>query len=103
MTNHAAHISLDVAGRLATVGGALHLGIERAAANARIRREQAVDSVSELALRLQEAREDQAAALDRAAAAEAALLAARREIAQLREAVRREQAFSAELRSIVGV
>lgn len=109
MTNYAAHISLDVAGRLATVGSAMHLGVQIAAANARVRREAAVDSVSELAIRLREARRDQRAAETRALAAEALAIAAERalaraaaEAAALREALSVEREFSAGLREILG-
>lgn len=101
--SHAAHVGFEVAGRLAQVGGALHVGIERAAANARIRREAAVDSVQELAARLQESRGAQRAAERRAASAEAELAGALSEIRTLRDALRREKSLSDGLREICGV
>ncbi|MGU3282461.1 hypothetical protein [Methylobacterium mesophilicum] len=107
--SHALHIGLEVSGRLAQAGGAIHLGLQQAAAVRRVERAAAVDSVSELACRLREARREQDAAEARAASAEArlvlmerALTRAATEAAALREALSVEREFSAGLREIIG-
>ncbi len=64
-------IGFDASSKIAFGGLALAGAVDRMAASAQARRAHAVDSVSELALRLQEARRDQGAAERRAAAAEA--------------------------------
>lgn len=109
MSHHVAHVSADVAGGLARVGMGIHVGLERAKAARRAERDAAVDSVSRLAYRLQDAREDQAEAEARAEAAEARLVVAERMLAQvaaeaarLREALSVEREFSRGLRDIIG-
>ncbi len=96
-------------GRLASIGSAIHLGVQLAAAERRARRDEAVDSVTRLAYRLQDARADQREAEVRAVAAEArievverALARAVAEAAALREALSVEREFSAGLRDIIG-
>lgn len=103
------HVIGDVSGKLG-LGLALgHFAIQDTLDGIRIRREEAVDSVTELALRLQEARRDQRAAEARAVAVEARAVAAERalaraaaEAAALREALSVEREFSAGLREILG-
>lgn len=96
-------IGLKATGSLARAGVGLHLGIERAFEQARVRRERAIDSVSELALRLREARRDQRAAEVRAARAEAQLVDAMSELRLLREALVHERRVSGTLKQICGV
>jgi hypothetical protein len=98
-----AQVGVEVASNLARGGMALHVGIQRAFDDARVRRERAVDSVQELALRLQEARRDQRAAERRAAAAAQDLGGALAELRQLREALRQERRLTAGLREAIGV
>jgi hypothetical protein len=109
MNRVAAEVMLDCGGKLASIGSAIHLGVQIAAAERRVRRDEAVDSVSRLAYRLQDAREDQREAEVRALAAEArvavverALARAMAENAALREALSVEREFSAGLRDIIG-
>lgn len=105
----AGQVGIEVAGNLARGGVAVHLGIQQAFDDARVRRARAVDSVQELSLRLQEARRDQRAAEARAASAESRLVLMERalnrasaEAAALREALSVEREFSAGLREIIG-
>lgn len=95
-------ISMDVARNVGMVGIALVAGIDRASRNANVRRAQAVDSVSELAIRLQEARRAQAAAERRAQAAEARAAALQVELRRMESALREERALSTELRALIG-
>lgn len=96
-------ISTDVARNVGMVGLAFMAGVDRAVHNSAVRRAQAVDSVSELAVRLQEARRAQAAAERRAQAAEARATALHVELRRLEGALREERALSMELRSLLGV
>ncbi|MGN8096435.1 hypothetical protein [Methylobacterium sp. 22177] len=105
----AAEVMMDCGGRLASIGSAIHLGVQIAAAERRARRDEAVDSVTRLAYRLQDARADQRESEIRAVAAEArievverALARAVAEAAALREALSVEREFSAGLRDIIG-
>jgi len=105
----AGEVGFEVAGGLGRAGAALHLGIEQAFENARVRRAQAADSVSSLGYRLRDARQAQRAAEARAAAAETRLAVVERALsravsdaAALREALSIEREFSAGLREILG-
>lgn len=109
MNSIAAEVMLDCGGKLASIGSAINLGIQIAAAERRARRDEAVDSVTRLAYRLQDAREDQAEAEERAAAAEARLaameMALSRSMAEadlLREALAAEMELTQGLRDIIG-
>ncbi|MGU3665631.1 hypothetical protein ACLBX9_15740 [Methylobacterium sp. A49B] len=109
MNRIAAEVSLDVAGKFASIGSAIHLGLAIAKAESRARRDEAVDSVTRLAYRLQDAREDQADAEERAAAAEARLaameMALARSVAEadvLRQALAAEMELTQGLREIIG-
>jgi DNA anti-recombination protein RmuC len=93
------HLAADVASKGLMFGLAFHRGIDRAFANAAVRREQAAHSVDELALRLQEAREDEAAALEAAAAMAAELAQARAEAARLRAQLTAERQQRAHLQA----
>ena len=95
--------AIEVTGTMARVGSSIGLGIAIAKAEHRIRREQAVDSVTELAIRLQEARQAQRGALRRAAQAEARRGAAQAEIAALRQALAQERHMTAALREALGI
>ncbi|SFM16075.1 hypothetical protein [Methylobacterium pseudosasicola] len=101
--NRGTEATLHVAGTLASVGSSIGLGMQIASAKARGRREQAVDSVSELAIRLQEARQAQRAALHRAAQAEARLAASQAELMALRHALAQERQLTAALRDVCGI
>lgn len=109
-TNHVmAEVSLDVGGKLASIGSAIHLGLQNAKAIRRAERDAAVDSVTRLAYRLQDARADQGEAEERAAAAEVRLAAVEMMLAQsvaeadmLREALAAEMELTAGLRDIIG-
>ncbi len=96
-------ISTDVARNVGMIGLALMSGVDRAVHNHAVRRAQAVDSVSELAVRLQEARRAQAAAERRAQASEARASALQVELRRMENALREERALSSELRSLIGV
>lgn len=105
----AGQVGFEVAGNLARSGLLVHSAIQGTFDGIRVARERAVDSVQELALRLQEARRDQRAAERRAASAEdrlalmeRALARASAEAAALREALSVEREFSAGLREIIG-
>ncbi|MFC6790651.1 hypothetical protein ACFQE0_14145 [Methylobacterium komagatae] len=109
MNRIAAEVSLDVVGKFTSIGSAINLGIQIAKAESRARRDEAVDSVTRLAYRLQDARDDQADAEERAAAAEARLAAVEMALARsvaeadvLREALRAEMDLTAGLRQIIG-
>lgn len=93
------HLALDVASKGLMFGAAINRGIDQAFANAAIRRAQAANSVDELALRLQEAREDEAAALQAASAMAAELAEARAETARLRQILTAERATRAQLQA----
>ncbi|MGU3286072.1 hypothetical protein [Methylobacterium mesophilicum] len=99
----AGQVGFEVGGNLARGGALVHMAVQNAFDDIRIRRERAVDSVTELALRLQEARRDQRAAERRAAAAEARIAADAAEIRQLREALRQARALTRGLREAIGV
>lgn len=105
----AAEVTIDVAGKFASIGSAINLGLQIAKAERRARRDEAVDSVTRLAYRLQDARADQGEAEERAAAAEARLAAIEimlaRSVAEadvLREALAAEMELTAGLREIIG-
>ncbi|WP_144439957.1 hypothetical protein [Methylobacterium sp. AMS5] len=93
------HLALDVASKGLMFGAAINRGIDQAFANAAIRRAQAAHSVDELALRLQVAREDEAAALEAAAAMQTELAASRAEAARLRQMLTAERATRAQLQA----
>ncbi len=96
-------VSMDVARNVGMVGLAFMAGVDRAVHNHAVRRAQAVDSVSDLAYRLQEARRAQSAAERRAQAAEARAAALQVELRRLEGALREERALSTELRALIGV
>ena len=103
------HVTADVTGKLGMGLMAAHFAISDTLEGVRIQRAQAADSVSELAVRLQEARHDQRAAEVRAAAAEARAAVLERALARLsaeatglRDALVVEREFSAGLREILG-
>ncbi|WP_287031875.1 hypothetical protein [Methylobacterium sp. CG08_land_8_20_14_0_20_71_15] len=85
-----------------TGGLLLATAIDSVAASAQARRAQAVDSVSELAVRLQEARRDQGAAERRAAAAEARASALQVELLRMQRAWIEERALTDDLRALIG-
>lgn len=95
-------VSMDVASKVGMLGFALASGVDRAVHNAGVRRAQAVDSVSELAIRLQEARRAQAAAERRAQAAEARAAALQVELRRMEAALREERSLTDELRALIG-
>ena len=66
----AGEFGFEAAGRLAQGGALVHMAVQNVFDDIRARREDAVDSVSHLAARLQGARRAEAAAERRAAAAE---------------------------------
>lgn len=103
------HVIGDVSSKLGMGLLGAHIAIQDTFDGIRARRAEAADSVSELALRLQEARWDQRAAEQRAVAAEAraavlerALQRLSAEATGLREALSIEKEFSAGLREIIG-
>lgn len=103
------HVTADVAGKLGLGLLAADMAVNDFFDGIRARRAEAADSVSELAIRLQEARHDQRAAEQRAVAAEAraavlerALRRMSAETAGLRDALAVEREFSAGLREIIG-
>ena len=96
-------IGFDASSKIVFGGLALAGAVDRMAASAQARRAVAVDSVSELALRLQEARRDQGAAERRAAAAEARAAALQVELMRLQGALSEERALTNDLRALLGV
>ena len=103
------HVTADVTSNVGLGLVAAHCAIRDTLDGVRIRRAEAADSVSELAIRLREARRDQHAAQSRAVAAEARLAAmevafarSAAEASALREALAVEREFSAGLRQILG-
>ena len=83
MSHHAAYLALDAGSR---VGQGLALGrmaVSTFGQEIRSQRRAAANSVAELAIRLEEARQDEDAALHRAAVAEQAAAQARRAAANL--------------------
>lgn len=101
--SHTAHLSIEAGSRVVQGLALSHMAVDTFFSEISQKRARAANDVHELALRLQEARRDQHAAMHRAAAAERTVAEATVEIAQLRAALRREQAFSGELRAILGV
>ena len=109
MSSITAHVIGDVSGKLGMGFVGAHIAIRDTLDGIRIQRAEAADSVSELAVRLQEARRDQCAAVARAVAADAraavlerALQRLSAEATGLREALSIEKEFSAGLREIIG-
>jgi len=109
MSRIATEVSLDVAGKFASIGSTIQLGLAIAKVERRARRDAEVDSVTRLAYRLDDARADQAEAEERAAAAEARLaameMALSRSVAEadvLRHALAAEMELTAGLRDIIG-
>lgn len=103
------HVTADVTSNLGMGLFAAHSALQGTFDGIRARRAEAADSVSELAIRLQEARHDQRAAEQRAVTAEAraavlerALQRMSAETAGLRDALSVEREFSAGLREILG-
>lgn len=101
--SHMTALSMEAGSQVARGLALGVIAVDRFGAEIRRERRAAASSVQELAIRLQEARADQAHAQRRAAAAERTVAEAAREIAELRAALRREQAHSATLREILGV
>ncbi|TXM97509.1 hypothetical protein FV242_31400 [Methylobacterium sp. WL64] len=103
------HVTADVTSNVGLGLVAAHIAIRDTLDGVRIRRAEAADSVSELVIRLREARNDQHAAEQRAVAAEAraavlarALQRMSAEAAGLRDALNVEREFAAGLREIIG-
>lgn len=103
MSHHTAALSLEAGGAVVQGLALSSMAVDRFFGELDRKREAGVSSVEKLALRLQAARRDQAAATRRAAAAEAALADARVEIEMLARALRNEQALCKGLREICGV
>lgn len=101
--SHFSHISMEASGRVAQGMALGVMAVDTFGREIRRERARAASDVTELALRLQEARRDQHVAMRRAAALERTLADSTVEIAQLRAELRRERAFSGELRDILGV
>ncbi|MCJ2136865.1 hypothetical protein MKK69_22905 [Methylobacterium sp. J-026] len=99
----ASEVGFEVGGNLARGGLLMHSAIQGTLDGIRVRRERAVDSVQELAIRLQEARGAQRAAERRAASAEGQLGDALAELRLLRQALRDEKRLTAGLREAIGV
>ncbi|SFU92862.1 hypothetical protein SAMN02799631_03195 [Methylobacterium sp. 174MFSha1.1] len=81
--SHAAYLALDAGSRVGQGLALGHMAVETFKGEIRRERRAAASSVAELAIRLQEAREDEDAALHRAAVAEQAAAQARRAAANL--------------------
>lgn len=101
--SHATALSLEAAGKVVQGLALTNMAVDRFFGELDRQREAGVSSVERLALRLQAARRDQAAAARRLAAAESALADAQTEIALLKRALRSEQALCKGLREICGV
>lgn len=81
--SHAAYLALDAGSRVGQGLALGHMAVSTFTSEVRRQRRAATNSVAELALRLQEAREDEDAALHRAAVAEQAAAQARHAAANL--------------------
>lgn len=103
MSHHTAALSLEAGGAVVQGLALGSMAVDRFFGELDRKREAGVSSVEKLALRLQAARRDQAAANRRATAAEAALADAQAEIALLKRALRNEQALCKGLREICGI
>ncbi|KTS25893.1 hypothetical protein NS228_23820 [Methylobacterium indicum] len=80
---HFAHLALDAGSRVGQGLALGHMAVQTFGQEIRRQRRAAANSVAELAIRLEEAREDEAVAMHRAALAEQAAAQARRAAANL--------------------